>query len=89
MRRDLEILRRSDFYCKKAFGDQEWTAYADMNWRLFGSVFYFMEKPGSGQKQLLFGFFKVSSVLRQIAHTRGFFAHGFPNELFYGLKPLE
>ncbi len=89
MRRDLDILRGYDFHCKNAFWDRERTAYADMNWRLFGAVFYFKERPGSGQEQLPFGFIEVSSVLRQIARTRGFFALGFPNDLFYRMKPLE
>ena len=89
MRRDLDILRGYDFHCKNAFWDRERAAYADMNWRLFGAVFYFQERPGSGQEQLPFGFIEVSSVLRQIARTRGFFALGFPNDLFYRMKPLE
>ncbi len=89
MRRDLDILRGYDFHCKNAFWDRERMAYADMNWRLFGSVFYFKERPGSGQEQLPFGFIEVSSVLRQIARTRGFFALGFSNDLFCRMKPLE
>ncbi len=89
MRRDLDILRGYDFHCRNAFWDRERMAYVDMNWRLFGSVFYFKERPGSSQEQLPFGFIEVSSVLRQVARTRGFFALGFPNELFYRMKPLE
>lgn len=63
MRRDLDILRGYDFHCKNAFWDRERMAYADMNWRLFGSVFYFKERPGNSQDQLPFGFIEVSTVL--------------------------
>ena len=36
-----------------------------------------------------FGFIEVSSVLQQIARTRGFFTLGFSAPFFYELKPLE
>src|SRR5262249_12122548 len=74
LRRDIDVLRGYDFHCKNAFWDRERQAYVDMNWRLFGSVFYFKERPGSGQEQLPFGFLEVSPVLREVARTRGFFA---------------
>jgi hypothetical protein len=89
LRRDIDVLRGYDFHCKDAFWDRERQAYVDMNWRLFGSVFYFKERPGSGQEQLPFGFLEVSPVLREVARTRGFFALGFDHRLFYRLKPLE
>ena len=59
-----------------------------MNWRLFGSVFYF--RPSlDGDEEAPFGFLEVSPVLQQVAKRRGFFALGFSNRLFYSLKPLE
>jgi hypothetical protein len=60
-----------------------------MNWRLFGAVFYFKEKPDNRQLVLPFGFIEVSPVLQQIARTRGFFAVGFNSRFFHTLKPLE
>jgi hypothetical protein len=88
MRRDFDILRGYDFHCKNAFWDHGRRAYADMNWRLFGAVFYFKGAP-DGQEQLPFGFVEVSSVLRAAARGRGLFALGFGDELFYRMRPLE
>jgi hypothetical protein len=89
IRRDLDILRGYDFHCKNAFWDFEKRAYVDMKWRLFGTVFYFKEKPDGLQCELPFGFIEISSVFQQIAQSRGFFSIGFSTELFYTLKPLE
>lgn len=89
LRRDLEILCGCRFHCKNAFWDRERQAYVDMNWQLFNSVFYFKERADSTQPEMPFGFIEVSSVLQQIATTRGFFALGFHNSFFYDLKPLE
>jgi hypothetical protein len=89
LRRDIDILRGYDFHCKNAFWDRTKRAYVDMNWRLFGSVFYFNERAGSSQAELPFGFLEVSPVFQQIARTRGFFALGFESKLFYKMKPLE
>ncbi|MFO0809053.1 MAG: hypothetical protein U0746_10550 [Gemmataceae bacterium] len=89
LRRDIDVLRGYDFHCKNAFWDRAKRAYVDMNWRLFGSVFYFKERADSDQTQLPFGFIEVSGVFQQIAKTRGFFALGFESKLFYGMRPLE
>jgi hypothetical protein len=89
LRRDIEILCSCRFHCKNAFWDRERQAYVDMNWQLFNSIFYFKEKPNSIQSEMPFGFIEVSSVLQQIARTRGFFTLGFPALFFYRLKPLE
>jgi len=88
MRRDIDVLRGYDFHCKNAFWDNRRGSYVDMNWRLFGSVFYF--RPSlDGDEEHPFGFLEVSPVLQQVAQRRGFFALGFSNRLFYSLKPLE
>lgn len=89
MRRDLDILCGYWFKCENAFWDAERKSYVDMNWRLFNNVFYFKEKPNSLQEEMPFGFIEINSVLQAIARSRGFFAIGFPSELFYQLKPLE
>jgi hypothetical protein len=86
MRRDLDVLRGYDFHCKNAFWDRRRQAYVDMNWRLFGSVFYFRDKRAG---ELPFGFIEVSPALQQVARERGFFSLGFPRQRFYALKPLE
>jgi len=89
MRRDLDILRGYDFHCENAFWDHGRRAYVDMKWRLFGSVFFFKPHPDDPDRELPFGFVEVSSVLQEVARTRGFFALGFASELFHALKPLE
>ncbi|HEX3878958.1 MAG TPA: hypothetical protein VHW24_18355 [Bryobacteraceae bacterium] len=89
LRRDIEILCSCRFHCKNAFWDRERQAYVDMNWQLFNSVFYFKDKPYGNQTEMPFGFIEVSSVLQQIARTRGFYTLGFPAPFFYKLKPLE
>ena len=89
LRRDIDVLRGYDFHCKNAFWDTRRRACVDMNWRLFGSVFYFKERSGDDQAHLPFGFIEISPVLQEIARTRGFFALGFDTAFFYGLKPLE
>lgn len=89
VRRDMDVLRGYDFHCRNAFWDRSRRAYVDMNWRLFGSVFYFKSRPSSVADDLPFGFIEVSPVLQQIARTRGFFPLGFPSALFYELRPLE
>jgi hypothetical protein len=89
LRRDIEILCSCRFHCKNAFWDRERQAYVDMNWQLFNSVFYFKATPEGLQSEMPFGFIEVSSVLQQIARTRGFFTLGFPAPFFFKLKPLE
>jgi hypothetical protein len=89
LRRDIEILCSCRFHCKNAFWDRERQSYVDMNWQLFNSVFYFKATPDSQHSEMPFGFIEVSSVLQQIARTRGFFTLGFPAPFFYKLKPLE
>jgi hypothetical protein len=89
LRRDIDILRGYDFHAVNAFYDRKRGAYVDMKWRLFGSVFYFKERPDSCQTQMPFGFIEVSPVLQEVARTRGFFALGFESRLFYAMKPLE
>lgn len=89
LRRDIEILCSCRFHCKNAFWDRPRQAYVDMNWQLFNSVFYFKEQPHGIQSEMPFGFIEVSTVLQQIARTRGFFTLGFPAPFFYKLKPLE
>lgn len=89
MIRDFEILEGYSFKCKNAFWDEKRKAYVDMSWRLFDNVVFFKAKHNSLQEQMPFGFVKVNSVLQGIAKSRGFFALGFDNKLFYTLKPLE
>jgi hypothetical protein len=82
VRRDMDILRGYDFHCRNAFWDQKRRAYVDMNWRLFGSVFYFKEQAIGGGEELPFGFIEVSPVLQEVARGRGFFPLGFSSEIF-------
>jgi hypothetical protein len=89
VRRDMDILRGYDFHCRNAFWDQQRRAYVDMNWRMFGSVFYFKEQAVGGGEELPFGFIEVSPVLQEVARGRGFFPLGFSSEIFYSLRPLE
>jgi hypothetical protein len=89
LRRDFDILRGYDIHCKNAFWDSAKQAYISMNWRLFESVFYFKSTPGPDGIEQPFGFIEVSSVLRAVAKTRGFFSLGFDRACFYQLKPLE
>jgi hypothetical protein len=85
----MDVLRGYDIHCKNAFYDRGRAAYVDMNWRLFGSVFYFKPDPAVDGEEFPFGFIEVSAVLRSVARERGFFSLGFPRPLFYRLKPLE
>ncbi len=89
MRRDFDILRGYDLHCKNAFWDSARRSYVDMNWRLFGAVFYFKSGPHAAGGDQPFGFVEVSSTLRAIAQSRGFFRLGFDRRQFYALKPLE
>ena len=89
LRRDLDILRGYDIHCVNAFWDSARRAYVDMNWRLFGAVFYLKSGPGRDPDEPPAGFVEVSSVLRAAATTRGFFALGFDRQQFYALRPLE
>ncbi len=89
MIRDFEILSGYQFVSKNAFWDNERKAYVDMIWRLFDNVCFFKGTPNIFQAEMPFGFVKVNSVLQGIARSRGFFALGFDNKLFYTLKPLE
>jgi len=89
LRRDFDILRGYDLHCVNAFWDSTRQCYVSMNWRLFGAVFYFRAGPSPESSEQPFGFIEVSSVLRAVAKTRGFFSLGFDRRRFYGLKPLE
>ena len=89
LRRDFDILRGYDIHCVNAFWDSGRQSYIDMNWRLFGAVFYFKAAAGPAADEQPFGFVEVSSVLRTVAKTRGFFRLGFDRRQFYALKPLE
>lgn len=89
MIRDFEILEDYKFKCTNAFWDKATKSYVDMSWRLFQNVVFFKAKHNSSQAQMPFGFVRVSNTLKEIAQTRGFFALGFDNRLFYQLKPLE
>ena len=89
MLRDFEVLSDYKFVCQNAFWDEKRRAYIDMSWRLFDNVCFFKTRHDSIQEQMPFGFVKVNSVLQGIAKSRGFFALGFDNRLFYNLKPLE
>ncbi len=89
MIRDFEILSGYQFVSKNAFWDSERKAYVNMIWRLFDNVCFFKGTPNLFQTEMPFGFVKVNSVLQGIARSRGFFALGFDNKLFYTLKPLE
>lgn len=89
VRRDIDVLRGYDLHCKNAFWDARRKAYVDMNWRLFGSVFYFKNRPDLDGDDLPFGFIEVSPVFQQVARTRGFLALGFDRFAFYALRPLE
>lgn len=89
LRRDFDVLRGYDLHCQNAFWDSARQSYVSMNWRLFGSVFYFRAGTTPASAEQPFGFIEVSSVLRAVAKTRGFFSLGFDRRRFYGLKPLE
>ena len=89
MRRDIDVLRGYDLHCQNAFWDSARQAYVDMNWRLFGDVFYFKSPAGADADEQPFGFLEVSTVLRTVARTRGFLRLGFDRHQFYALKPLE
>jgi hypothetical protein len=89
MRRDFAVLRGYEFVCKNAFWDARRRAYADMEWRLFGEVFYFKAGPGPGADEMPFGFIEVSPTFLTAARSRGFFDLGFSPQLFYRLRPLS
>ena len=89
LRRDFDVLRGYDIHCVNAFWDSARLAYADMNWRLFGSVFYFKAGPGADAGGQPFGFIEVSSVFQAAAQSRGLYSLGFDRAFFYRLKPLE
>ena len=89
LRRDIDVLRGYDIHCRNAFWDSARQSYVDMNWRLFGAVFYFRTAPGPDGGEQPFGFIEVSPALRAAAATRGFFRLGFDRRQFYALKPLE
>lgn len=89
MIRDFEILEDYKFKATNAFWDEEKKAYQTMTWRLFDNVYFFRTKHNSLQEEMPFGYVRVNVELRKIAQSRGFFALGFDNRLFYELKPLE
>ncbi len=89
LRRDFAVLRGYKFSCKNAFWDPGRRAYVDMDWRLFGEVFYFKAHPAAGAGELPFGFVELSPTFRAALRARGLFDLGFPPALFYRLRPLS
>ena len=89
VRRDFDALRGYDIHCKSAFWDPARRRYVDMNWRLFGAVFYFRPAAGGDADAQPYGFVEVSPVLQAAARSRGLFALGFDPGQFHGLKPME
>lgn len=88
MIRDFDILKGYEFKTTNAYWDAE-KGYQSMNWSLFDNVYFFRTKHNSTQAEMPFGYIKVNIELQKIAKSRGFFALGFDNHLFYSLKPLE
>jgi hypothetical protein len=89
MIRDFDILKGYQFKTENAYWDEENKAYKTMAWGLFDNYYIFRAKHNSLQAEMPFGYVKVNDELQKIARTRGFFALGFDNRLFYALKPLE
>lgn len=87
VRRDFAILRGYDFSCKNAFWDSARRAYVDMDWRLFGAVYYFKATPAGGNEQP-HGFIELSPTFRSALQARGLFRLGFDAALFHRLPPL-
>ncbi len=87
MRRDFAVLRGYDFSCKNAFWDSARRAYVDMDWRLFGAVYYFKADEAGGNEQP-HGFIELSPTFRAALQARGLFRLGFGGELFHRLPPL-
>jgi hypothetical protein len=87
MRRDFAVLRGYDFSCTNAFWDSTRRAYSDMDWRLFGAVYYFKAAP-SGADDRPHGFIELSATFRAALRSRGLFRLGFDVALFHRLPPL-
>jgi hypothetical protein len=87
MRRDFAVLRGYDFCCKNAFWDSDRRAYADMDWRLFGAVYYFKATPSGGVEEP-HGFIELSPTFRAALRSRGLFRLGFDAAVFHRLPPL-
>lgn len=87
LRRDFAVLRGYDFSCKNAYWDPARRAYADMDWRLFGAVYYFRAGPDDADEQP-HGFVELSPTFRAALHARGLFRLGFDADVFHRLPPL-
>lgn len=87
LRRDFAVLRGYDFSCKNAYWDPARRAYADMDWRLFGAVYYFKAGPGDADEQP-HGFIELSPMFRAALLSRGLFRLGFDAAVFHRLPPL-
>lgn len=87
LRRDFAVLRGYDFSCKNAYWDSARRAYADMDWRLFGAVYYFRAGPGDADEQP-HGFIEISPTFRAALQNRGLFRLGFDADVFHRLPPL-
>lgn len=87
MRRDFAVLRGYDFSCKNAHWDSVRRAYVDLDWRLFGAVYYFRAGPGDAD-ELPHGFVELSQTFRAALHARGLFRLGIDATAFHRLPPL-
>lgn len=87
MRRDFALLRGYDFSCRNAYWDPARRAYADMDWRLFGAVYYFRAGPADADEQP-HGFIELSPTFRAALRGRGLFRLGFDADVFHRLPPL-
>jgi hypothetical protein len=87
LRRDFAVLRGYDFSCKNAYWDSARRAYVDMDWRLFGAVYYFRARLDDADEQP-HGFIEVSPTFRAAIQNRGLFRLGFDADVFHRLTPL-
>jgi hypothetical protein len=87
LRRDFAVLRGYDFSCRNAYWDSARRAYVDMDWRLFGAVYYFKAGPADADDQP-HGFVELSPTFRAALRGRGLFRLGFDAALFHRLPPL-
>lgn len=89
LRRDLDILRAYEVHCVNAFYDTKAGKYVHRKWHLFGTETLFTDTPGDDNLEQAHGFLEVSSTLREIARSRGFFSIGLEREHYDSLKPME
>lgn len=87
LRRDFAVLRGYDFSCRNAYWDPARRAYVDMDWRLFGAVYYFRAGPGDADEEP-HGFVELSPTFRAALRARGLFRLGFDAATFHRLPPL-